>query len=427
MYRNPSWRTPASLLALAASLLWASEAAAQLNFVGPTPYLSAGDIPPGFYSGGLPSALEDFEDCSLDFELVASAGVAISNSSGDGCTGFTGLVDSVDADDGLIDGSGSTGRSWFHGSGATGITFTFPFPVAAAGVVWTDGQGTTTFEAFGPGMVSLGTIGPVLLEDGQITGTTGEDRFFGVQDSSGIVAISLKNTAGGIEVDHVQYGEPIGALPQQWGEAFAFQPTGGIELPAVLVSFNPQPEPPGPATLDMSDSFHPVISHSGYPPDPFIQLDLASYGPLMHAYPPDPVHVGNRIEFALSDGMGQNFTLAVTLTSTGGEVIDPASLVGFNPQPEPPDPGIYGFNPQPEPPEPHTFSVMMSLMGGNNPPGGSTISLELEILDDMAMPVSLELEAPEAPALGGFGLAGLVAGLAGVGIIAVGRYARRSG
>ena len=55
----------------------------------------------------------------------------------------------MDADDGVIDGSGLNGHSLFSGSGATGITFTFnqstlgAFPTKA-GIVWTDGGGTTT-------------------------------------------------------------------------------------------------------------------------------------------------------------------------------------------------------------------------------------------------------------------------------------------
>jgi hypothetical protein len=175
--------------------------------VGPVPYLSTADIPVDFYQGGLPDSLEDFEDCSLDFGMTASVGGPIAVVAGGGCSSVGPIVDSVDIDGGVIDGSGSLGRSWFHGGGSTGVTFSFPFPVSAAGGVWTDGAGTTTFEAFGPGMVSLGTIGPVDINDGVFTGGTGEDHFFGVQDPGGIVAIKLSNSSGGIEIDHIQYGK----------------------------------------------------------------------------------------------------------------------------------------------------------------------------------------------------------------------------
>lgn len=178
-------------------------------FFGPTPYLSSGAIPVGFYAGGSPTALENFEDGTLSFGITASAGAVIP-------PGSAGLIDSVDGDDGVIDGSGLAGHSWFFGSGATGVTFTFSGPLpTAAGMVWTDGAGTTTFEAFGPGMVSLGTIGPAAIADGSFSGTTAEDRFFGVQDPGGILAIKLRNTSGGIEVDHVQFGAvPSAVVPE---------------------------------------------------------------------------------------------------------------------------------------------------------------------------------------------------------------------
>ena len=121
------------------------------------------------------------------------------------------MTDSVDADDGSIDGSGTNGHSFFSGSGSTGITFTFDATVLGSlptqvGILWTDGSGTTLFEAFGPGGVPLGQIGPVAIADGSFVGETAEDRFFGVTNPGGISAIRISNTSGGIEVDHLQYG-----------------------------------------------------------------------------------------------------------------------------------------------------------------------------------------------------------------------------
>lgn len=192
------------LVALSGAALSVTGASAAV-FFGPTAYLSSGDVPAGFYAGGSPTFLEDFEDGSLDGGITASAGSII---------GPGGLTDSVDADDGVIDGSGSQGHSFFFGSGGTGITFTFSTPVTAAGVVWTDGAGVTSFEAFDALGASLGTIGPVAISDGSITGTTGEDSFFGIQDPGGIGSIRIANASGGIEVDHVQYGAaPLGVVP----------------------------------------------------------------------------------------------------------------------------------------------------------------------------------------------------------------------
>jgi hypothetical protein len=178
---------------LGALLTLPSSAAAQTYF-GPTPYLSAVDLPAGFFLGG--HALEDFEDGSKDFALTTDAGTPIAPS---------GNTDSVDGDDGVIDGSGTMGHSFF-GYGA--VTITFPAPVTAAGVVWTDGPvGTNvTFEAFDAGMVSLGVHGPFAHADNQHSGTTAEDRFYGVQHSAGIAAIRLHSVDGNqsFELDHIQ-------------------------------------------------------------------------------------------------------------------------------------------------------------------------------------------------------------------------------
>src|SRR5213080_4377331 len=73
------------------------------------------------------------------------------------------LNGSVDADDGVIDGSGLAGDDWFFSPGSDGVTWTFDATVlgglpTCVGVVWTDGAGPTTFEAFDANGVSLGTV-----------------------------------------------------------------------------------------------------------------------------------------------------------------------------------------------------------------------------------------------------------------------------
>lgn len=180
------------------------------TFFGPSPYTSTDDIPVGLYEGGSPTAVEDFEDGSLDFGISATGG---------GIAGPAGNTDSVDADDGVIDGSGLNARSWFIGDqgNTASLTFTFGGDLpTAAGIVWTDGlpQHQVSFEAFGPGMVSLGEIGPFGLADAFTAGSTAEDRFFGVRDLDGILAIRVTNdnAFGGLEVDHVQYG--VAAVPE---------------------------------------------------------------------------------------------------------------------------------------------------------------------------------------------------------------------
>jgi hypothetical protein len=180
------------------------------TFIGPTPYLSQADSPFLAEINAGHVYLENFECGSILVPGVTpSTGGVIP-------PGFEGFIDSVDADDGAIDGSGLAGHSFFAGSGATGITFTFnqatlgAFPTQV-GIVWTDGNGETTFEAFDSLGASLGTVGPVSIADGSNSGETGEDRFFGVTFAGGISAIKISNTIGGIEVDHLQYGLYQGA------------------------------------------------------------------------------------------------------------------------------------------------------------------------------------------------------------------------
>ncbi|MGE5170255.1 MAG: hypothetical protein ACM3JC_07775 [Rudaea sp.] len=197
-----------ALLVGLVTLATASVAAAQ-TFIGPSPYLSQADSPFAATITAGTTFLETFESGAL-----TTPGVTPSTGS---VVAPGGITDSVDGDDGAIDGFGTAGHSFFSGNGAAGITFTFDATVLGhlptqVGIVWTDGAGTTTFEAFGPGGASLGTIGPVAIADGAITGETAEDRFFGVTNAAGISAIKISNTSGGIEVDHLQYGV-FGAAP----------------------------------------------------------------------------------------------------------------------------------------------------------------------------------------------------------------------
>lgn len=216
---HPSRRThPAPrgrLLAAAGALLAATAAPVQAQtavFWEPTPYLSAADIPAGFYQGNSPAFLDTLEDGALDGGLSANAGNVI------GPGQFDGLRDSVDADDGAIDGSGLTGRSFFSGNGAAGFTFTFSGPVlpTAFALVLTDMAGANaTFSAFDANGASLGSITRSGFADGNFAGGTAEDRFFGLQYAGGIQSIHIQqNGGGGIEVDHLQYGSMAAAVPE---------------------------------------------------------------------------------------------------------------------------------------------------------------------------------------------------------------------
>lgn len=194
-----------------ALLLGAAAAAAHAQLLGPTPYLSAADSPFATWTFDY-FHLEDFEDGALNTPgVTASIGVVL---------GPGPQADSVDADDGAIDGSGAAGHSWFAtGQGQT-MEFTFDAGVLGdlptyAGIAWTDvgfatpvsGFDDVTFEAFDAADVSLGVVGPVTLGDGNPDGGTAEDRFFGAIHAGGIHKIRITMaTSTDWEVDHLQYG-----------------------------------------------------------------------------------------------------------------------------------------------------------------------------------------------------------------------------
>lgn len=176
------------------------------SFYGPSAYTRASNNP--FVSTNFNHYvyLEDFEDGQLDVP-----GVTISAGTICGPHLWT---DSVDLDDGVMDGLGNRGHSLFSAPGSTGITFTFDAGSLGGlpthvGIVWTDGAGLTGFEAYDTGGQSLGSIGPVSIADAGYNGDTVDDNFFGVQESAGISAIWIWNTIGGIEVDHLQYGRVL--------------------------------------------------------------------------------------------------------------------------------------------------------------------------------------------------------------------------
>lgn len=176
------------------------------TFYGPTPYLQASDSPFFGMSGW---QLEDAEDMSYDIPHSTIDFIAWSSAFG------TSLIDSVDKDDGEINGVGNAGPlgpgDAFWSSGAITVTFGLngvPLPTHA-GLVWTDGGGLITFEAFGPDDVSLGTTTGEHA-DGDFFGGTAEDRFYGVSYSGGIKKIRISNPNGGIEVDHIQ----VAAVPE---------------------------------------------------------------------------------------------------------------------------------------------------------------------------------------------------------------------
>lgn len=211
------WKSAA--VAAAALLLSLPSLPARAQYSGPSPYLSFTDSP--FNGVGFSYFfLEDFEDGALNTPGVAANAGTVSSPGG--------FSDSVDADDGAIDGSGAGARALLN-STTTSLTFTFSAATLGAlpthaGIVWTDvgnaataGIDNVSFEAFDAANASLGVLGPFLLGDGTALSQTAEDRFFGVTNAGGISAIRISMaTSTDWEVDHLQYGRvaPAAAIPE---------------------------------------------------------------------------------------------------------------------------------------------------------------------------------------------------------------------
>jgi len=203
-----------------ASALLGTQVPAHATLIGPTPYLSSADSPFWPFAGFSYFHLEDFEDGLLSTPGVSASGPSLCVANFD-CFPGSPLIDSVDADNGLIDGYGGAPGHDLFALGDPGITVVFDALVLgvlpnSVGIVWTDGgsngDGQVTFEAFDELGVSLG----VLVGnhgDADNLGGTAEDRFYGATNVSGISKIVISHSTGGIEVDHLQYGG-LSSLPE---------------------------------------------------------------------------------------------------------------------------------------------------------------------------------------------------------------------
>ena len=191
---------------LASSLLAAQSAHAEsatFIFDPDQPYLSIDDSP--FPTDADDFALEDFEDGLVDIFGVTIDGGVIRDPSN--------FTDSVDADDGVIDGSGTDGHSYWQLQGTEGFTISFDKEALGGlprlvGYAWTDGNvdGLFRLEAFDNMGVS---VFEVVLGNLVHTGTTEEDRFIGVEFARGIASLFLSTSFGGIEIDHLQYASIV--------------------------------------------------------------------------------------------------------------------------------------------------------------------------------------------------------------------------
>lgn len=155
--------------------------------------------------------LEDFEDGQMN-----TPGLSVSG----GTLGTGAAADSVDGDDGIVNGVG-IGNSWYS-NGVNFLEFTFDANTLGGlpthvGLVWTDvgqvsgggfGVSPVVFEAFDANNLSIAYIGPTLVGDGLINGQAFEDRFFGALNVPGGISrmrITMPSSTDW-EIDHVQYG-----------------------------------------------------------------------------------------------------------------------------------------------------------------------------------------------------------------------------
>src|SRR5215470_6551112 len=196
-----------SALAVALMMMLGTTAVGvEAALLGPSPYSSFSDSPFFPVNGFTYFHLEDFDDHALNTLGVSASAGAPSTASG-----FNGsIIDQVGLAGGCPPGGPAVACDTFFASGNPGITFTFSKAALgtlpnAVGIVWTDGAGEITFEAFDENGNSLGTV-TGNHADGSFFGTIADDRFYGATNAGGISAIHISNTSGGIEVDHLQYG-----------------------------------------------------------------------------------------------------------------------------------------------------------------------------------------------------------------------------
>lgn len=228
---------------------------------GPTPYLSEADSP---FLGSV--CIEDFEDATF-----LQPGVTCDNGGVVSVIYGSGANDSVDADDGVIDGSGLDGDDWFSYGGP--VTFSFDAAIMGGlptqvGIVWTDGAGYTTFEAFDRFGISLGVIGPVLIADGYYNGTTADDHFFGIDYAGGVGSITIA-CGGSQEVDHLQFSCPQGQATE-----------------TVRLGTPPNPDALRPGLTSgpvLRRSWDPWVDHTTFHPTASVDMLAVSSAPFEYA------------------------------------------------------------------------------------------------------------------------------------------------
>jgi len=194
---------------IAAAICCMAAVANAATIIGPTAYLALSDTPEGVFANTEMVTVQDFEDADgpweVGFSIDVGQRIGPKFTSGQGVP----VTDSVDADDNSIDGDGTMGSSWFTATSALNITFDQAAP--SAGFVFTDADKNATsitVTAYGEDGSQLISQSYDSFLDDVFTGTTQEDRFFGVvaMNNELIKRIQVSIDRGlGIEIDHVQF------------------------------------------------------------------------------------------------------------------------------------------------------------------------------------------------------------------------------
>jgi len=251
--------------------------ASESAFYGPSPYLGFSDSPfkslafDYFY-------LDDFEGGLGTLPGVTlNSGWIVSNPAS--------LTDSVDADDGSIDGAGTNGHSLYSGGGQPNLIITFNAAALGGhlpthvGIVATDigsvlsgppGVATVTLTATDTNGMPLGLLVETNFGNGSLfgdsPGATSEDRFFGVSSPVGIANVRLYLTnSTDWEVDHLQFGYASETVPRPVLQ-IEFDPPETIILrwPTNAVGFLPQQTDEQPGTNWTSVPETPVLVGTNY-------------------------------------------------------------------------------------------------------------------------------------------------------------------
>jgi hypothetical protein len=224
---------PATLTVTVLAALWPIKIHAAWVFLGPTPYLSRADSPFPVDGSNANFFLEDFEDGLLNTPGIFQPLLPITHAS---VLQPHQLTDSVDGDDGVVDGNGQGGHALAANAYMvfptnppfTWSTTRFGFDKGALGhfpnafgFVWTDGVSPSTLlvEFFDQDWQFLAQRELGDLGDDRLTGETADDRFLGFVSDTPFAFVQITNKYPGppytFEIDHVQYGvipEPTGLI-----------------------------------------------------------------------------------------------------------------------------------------------------------------------------------------------------------------------